>query len=141
MKPSGVVRGAGRQAVSDVRDGDWESFVKAVHGLPTMRKKRGPTYTWVWADTELRSLMDTLALSALSNKKKVRDLRRVHALLCEGVTDSMSEDSRGGMRARGFFLRTVERLVVAPTLRAAFARSIVESEGYTPVLEGDNAES
>ena len=128
----GLIKAGGRPAAALVRDADWELVVKAVHGLPRRAEKDGLTAAWVYADTQLRSLIDSIGQARLNSRVRVQALTDIHAMLSEGSFWAMAEDTNGAMRCRGAFLRAIERKLMAPTMRAAFERSISEDESYQP---------
>ncbi len=127
-----LIKAGGRPAAALVRDSDWELVVKAIHSLPHRLQHDGPTSAWVYADTQLRSLIDSLALARLNSRARVQAVSQIHAMLDEGSFRVLAEDTMAGLRCRGAYLRAIERKLMAPTMRAAFERSFSEDESYKP---------
>jgi hypothetical protein len=124
---------SGRPAVALTRDSDYERFVAAVHYLPSVAQERGVEVAWVWASTELRSLLDLLVLGKpTTSEAKAR--QRVHIALSEATVRVMARRDLAGLRARADFITAVERTCLAPTLRAVFEKSRDEAGDEGPYI-------
>lgn len=123
MSESNPSAASGRPALALLRDSDWTDLVRAVSSLPEKRSKWGMDMTVAWANTELRSLVDLLALSIPRTTANAIAVHRVHMALGEAFVRVMSRSDRAGLQARSAFLSAVERNLLAGTYRAVFAKS------------------
>lgn len=128
---------AGRSSLSVSRDEDWESFVKAVRGLPQMRLEKGEEITIAWAQTELASLLDILNLADPNTHELAIAQSAIYLYFTEGVIRVMMRDDYAGFNRRAKFLRAVERWMVHHTFKAVFRSSLNDTtrRPYVPQLQ------
>jgi hypothetical protein len=135
MPDTGPSAASGRPSLGLTRDADWEKVVRAVNALPAMAEKRGVDVTVAWAQTELRSLIDLLALAPPRTPASALAQHRVHLLLGEGFVRVYARPDRAGLAARRDLLSAIEREMLHPTFRAVFGRSSEpDRRPYVPVL-------
>lgn len=126
---------SGRPALALTRDTDWEDVVRTVNALPLIAQERGRLVATAFARTEIRSLVDIVALAEPRTRSQAHGLHRLHILLSEPFARVMARDDVAGFVQRSLFLEAVERFALAPTFRRVFERSAPELEsGYTPQL-------
>jgi len=119
---------SGREALATYRDEDFEDFIAAVRYLPTLAARRGTEYAIAFVQTELRSLVDLMAVAKLTDDD-ARKAREGLALfyqdgsarfLCEGGTPSFHYATD--------FIAVVEHEVFARGVPAVFERSAPSKE-------------
>lgn len=130
---------SGRSSLALTREGDWEDVVRAVHSLPDNAREWGMDKAVAWGRTQLRSLVDLVALSEPRTKEEAKAIRRVHMYLTVGILRSMSRDTPASLAIRTEFLEAIENVLLAPTYKLVFSRSGADSgeEPYEPILGED----
>jgi hypothetical protein len=114
---------SGRPSVALSRDSDWEDVVSAVHSLPALAAEHGLEAAVAWAGTELESLISVILLFEPNDKQAAHAAAQIRVCLSEGPARVMCRDDRAGFNARTAFLRSVETMALAPTMRAVFRAS------------------
>jgi len=126
-------RPTGSEPVDDYFDEDWRNFVACVRYLPALAKKRGVAFAVAWHQTQVRALVDLMAVGMPETRENAVARSQVASFFRAGSARLLAADTVAGFNFATDFITVVEHEIYAQGVRAIFDKSPPRSEGeYVP---------
>lgn len=126
--------GSGKYGLRVYRHIDWEEFVVAVRGLPTLAEQRGAAYAVQFAKVEVRSMLSFFMLRDATTVEDATVRRMLGFWFEDGFLLNACEPDAGGRAAQAEMLHSIEVELFLPSAKSVFERSMEKEAPYAPAI-------